>query len=1237
MDVNDAIVIDRWITERDAEAFRDIVARHGAMVYATCRRILRDATEAEDAAQDCFVLLSTLDHPPGDHLGPWLHKVATYKCLKRIRSGTRRLAREHKAIELLTQKKAVEWDDIYDFVDEAISELPEKYRSPLVAHFLEDETHAAIGERYGLSRQTVTYRIEKAIEIVRKNLRKRGVAVAVLSLSTMLAANLKAEALPLTLGSNLGRLAIAGIARPAHVPAAELAALVSKTAPVVSLVSTTKVAAVALILLALLGGLYWYSSAIPDSRVVVRGFEGGHNNETRAAEDAIPVMAPTEPESTPSEMPSTVAIPKPSGNYTLRVLAKALDSGIEMPLPNATVEAEERIGNEEAFTADPVRTILSQAPTGPDGIAELKSLPAEDFIITARTHDRVGLGVVWDDQLPETKVAAVILRPAGALCGRVIDEEGHPVANALVCPFHRRADPEDRWMLFPTGLRTGTGADGVFLIPQVEQGEWRIAVKAAGYAPLLTPDHIRTDGSSSDLVLHKGGYATGSVVLAKTNAPLAGVRVRIFGTFKIDDSIATTDVEGRFSVMDLALAEYSARTCDNRFFCANGAQRFVVGKDQRAIIPTLIVGDDSVVEGRVFDADTGLGIPDVPIVVHDSDTPLMTDQDGRYQVSGDIGASAKIRVEAIPGYVVVDGQREVNVQLTEGKQVLNVDFAMRRSKSLMGLVVDSTGTPVADALVRLTRDNGAALEKTARNKIGFFVVPPSQTGGLYVFGTSVPEDNERTAQSNSDGSFTFSDLASSCPVFLSSVKNNLQSDVLGPLVPGTSDEIKLVLESLAELPGHVQNLAGRSLANWQVAAVQTGATPVESKPAKTDKDGQFLMTGLPQGEYSIIAAPPGGFFFGRKELARVSVQHKSRMLAVKLVVEPGLSISGTVEGDIGTGSGDLVECIGPVYGCAQTDEQGNYEIFQLVQGLYTVRTLCGNCCTGEHENVPAGSTHVDFRDVVRGSASGRIVDSETGKPVTQFKVAVLDGIVEQIPPEAITRLEEVRSDEGLFGIGGINSGDSTVVARARGYADGVVHVYDLAPTQSAADLIIKLQPVPIVQGCVVNSLGAPVADALLYVGKIPAEAFRGLAAFARSDTDGSFTLETFSAEPSIISCWHPDYGMAYCSFTPGQRGVIALELVGAGNIEGYVTRDGELVSGATIRIYANGSNVALAETRTSYDGHYLFERLPVCKSKVECIIDPHNAPTSRRLLKEVSLESDTTVPVDFDLAASSED
>jgi len=81
-------------------------------------------------------------------------------------------AREHAA------GREVQWDDLYEFVDEAVDELPDKLRVPLVAHFLEGETQADIARMVHTPRPTVTNRIHKGIEIVRRSLRKRGIEVA---------------------------------------------------------------------------------------------------------------------------------------------------------------------------------------------------------------------------------------------------------------------------------------------------------------------------------------------------------------------------------------------------------------------------------------------------------------------------------------------------------------------------------------------------------------------------------------------------------------------------------------------------------------------------------------------------------------------------------------------------------------------------------------------------------------------------------------------------------------------------------------------------------------------------------------------------------------------------------------------------------------------------------------------------------------------------------------------------
>ncbi|MFA6243990.1 MAG: sigma factor [Candidatus Hydrogenedentales bacterium] len=56
-------LIETWIRSRDGEAFRRIVEAYGGMVYASAKRILGNATDAEDLTQECFAVLAGQKHP----------------------------------------------------------------------------------------------------------------------------------------------------------------------------------------------------------------------------------------------------------------------------------------------------------------------------------------------------------------------------------------------------------------------------------------------------------------------------------------------------------------------------------------------------------------------------------------------------------------------------------------------------------------------------------------------------------------------------------------------------------------------------------------------------------------------------------------------------------------------------------------------------------------------------------------------------------------------------------------------------------------------------------------------------------------------------------------------------------------------------------------------------------------------------------------------------------------------
>src|SRR5262245_60837416 len=53
----DRELLERFVSRREEAAFAALLERHGAMVLGVCRRVLRDAHDAEDACQATFLAL----------------------------------------------------------------------------------------------------------------------------------------------------------------------------------------------------------------------------------------------------------------------------------------------------------------------------------------------------------------------------------------------------------------------------------------------------------------------------------------------------------------------------------------------------------------------------------------------------------------------------------------------------------------------------------------------------------------------------------------------------------------------------------------------------------------------------------------------------------------------------------------------------------------------------------------------------------------------------------------------------------------------------------------------------------------------------------------------------------------------------------------------------------------------------------------------------------------------------
>src|SRR5947199_10332620 len=89
--LTDALLLDRFVRDRDEAAFEVLVWRHGPAVLGVCRRALGDGADADDAFQAVFLTLvrKAAAGRRGDALAAWLCRVA-FRVSVRLRADRHR-------------------------------------------------------------------------------------------------------------------------------------------------------------------------------------------------------------------------------------------------------------------------------------------------------------------------------------------------------------------------------------------------------------------------------------------------------------------------------------------------------------------------------------------------------------------------------------------------------------------------------------------------------------------------------------------------------------------------------------------------------------------------------------------------------------------------------------------------------------------------------------------------------------------------------------------------------------------------------------------------------------------------------------------------------------------------------------------------------------------------------------------------------------------------------------------
>jgi len=162
--LSDAQLVQRFAQNRDEAAFAALVARHGPMVVAVCRGILREPQDVEDAFQATFLVLVRKARAlwVGESLAAWLHRVSVRIAIK-ARSDTLRRREQARVLAAAAASPAParsrSLDEILPVLHEEIDRLPEKYRLPIVCCDLEGLSRDQAANRLSWPPGTVAGRL----------------------------------------------------------------------------------------------------------------------------------------------------------------------------------------------------------------------------------------------------------------------------------------------------------------------------------------------------------------------------------------------------------------------------------------------------------------------------------------------------------------------------------------------------------------------------------------------------------------------------------------------------------------------------------------------------------------------------------------------------------------------------------------------------------------------------------------------------------------------------------------------------------------------------------------------------------------------------------------------------------------------------------------------------------------------------------------------------------------------
>lgn len=179
----------RGLKRKEEKAFSALVVRHQGQIFNVCYRMLNNAAEAEDIAQDVFVkAFIAIESFRGDSaIGTWLYRIAVNLCKNRLKYLGRRQYNSTSEISGVPERaysesgtgrtvgeptarpdQALEGSRAETRVQRALASLDEAFRELLVLRDIQGLTYAEVVHITGLAEGTVKSRLHRARAALRR-------------------------------------------------------------------------------------------------------------------------------------------------------------------------------------------------------------------------------------------------------------------------------------------------------------------------------------------------------------------------------------------------------------------------------------------------------------------------------------------------------------------------------------------------------------------------------------------------------------------------------------------------------------------------------------------------------------------------------------------------------------------------------------------------------------------------------------------------------------------------------------------------------------------------------------------------------------------------------------------------------------------------------------------------------------------------------------------------------------